>query len=98
MFQTVIDSAEYLQCPNQNISLFINSIFGEIGDYDPTATTREHEKKEKTKERERKKSKNSTSYFEKSEGGADDEVCHTELYFVKNEVKLLVVIANCVWF
>lgn len=50
-----------------------DSIFGEIGDYDPTATTREHEKKEKAKERDRKKSKNSTSYFEKSEGGADDE-------------------------
>jgi len=58
----------------QNVSLFINSIFGEIGDYDPTATTREYEKKEKAKERDRKKSKNSTSYFEKSEGGVDDEV------------------------
>ena len=80
--ETVMEAAEYLQCANQNILLFINSIFGEIGDYDPTATTREYEKKEKAKERDRKKSKNSTSYFEKSEGGADDEVCHTEVYFV----------------
>ena len=77
-----MEAAEYLQCANQNILLFINSIFGEIGDYDPTATTREYEKKEKAKERDRKKSKNSTTYFEKSEGGADDEVCHTEVYFV----------------
>lgn len=53
---------------------FHYSIFGEIGEYDPTATTREYEKKEKAKERDKKKSKSSTSYFEKSEGGAD-EVC-----------------------
>ncbi|XP_073252869.1 protein Red-like [Porites lutea] len=54
-----------------------DSIFGDIGDYDPTESTKEYEKKEKAKERERekdrKKSKSSSSYFDKSSAGGDEE-------------------------
>lgn len=52
------------------------SIFGDVGDYDPTETTKEYEKKSRTKEKERekerKKSRNSSSYFNKTAGGEDD--------------------------
>nr|XP_058968623.1 protein Red-like [Pocillopora verrucosa] len=50
-----------------------DSIFGEIGEYDPTASTKEYEKKEKAKEKDRKKSRNSSSYFEKSAAGEDEQ-------------------------
>jgi len=53
-----------------------DSIFGDIGEYDPTESTKEYEKKGKAKEKERdrdrKKSKSSSSYFEKSAGGEDE--------------------------
>ncbi|XP_078371756.1 protein Red-like isoform X2 [Oculina patagonica] len=49
-----------------------DSIFGDVGEYDPTTSTKEYEKKEKAKERDRKKSRNSSSYFEKSEGREDE--------------------------
>ena len=53
-----------------------HSIFGDVGEYDPTETTKEYEKKSRTKEKERerdrKKSRNSSSYFDKSAGGEDD--------------------------
>ncbi|XP_068718126.1 protein Red-like [Montipora capricornis] len=53
-----------------------DSIFGDVGEYDPTETTKEYEKKSRTKEKERerdrKKSRNSSSYFDKSAGGEDD--------------------------
>ena len=67
------------------------SIFGDIGDYDPTDSTKEYEKKEKTKERERekdrKKSKSSSSYFDKSTAGGDKEV-GTNTPFVFKSTKL----------
>lgn len=52
------------------VALLNCSIFGEIGEYDPTASTKEYEKKEKAKDR--KKSRNSSSYFEKSAAGEDE--------------------------
>ena len=54
------------------VALLNWSIFGEIGEYDPTASTKEYEKKEKAKEKDRKKSRNSSSYFEKSAAGEDE--------------------------
>lgn len=52
------------------------SIFGDVGDYDPTETTKEYGKKSRTKERERekerKKSRSSSSYFNKTADGEDD--------------------------
>lgn len=52
------------------------SIFGDVGDYDPTETTKEYGKKSRTKEKERekerKKSRSSSSYFNKSADGEDD--------------------------
>ena len=60
------------------MAIFVFSIFGDIGDYDPTESTKEYEKKEKAKERERekdrKKSKSSSGYFDKSSAGGDEEV------------------------
>lgn len=55
-----------------------DSIFGDVGDYDPTETTKEYGKKSRTKEKERekerKKSRSSSSYFNKSADGEDDPI------------------------
>ncbi|KAK2551297.1 Protein Red [Acropora cervicornis] len=58
------------------ISMLVKNIFGDVGDYDPTETTKEYGKKSRTKEKERekerKKSRSSSSYFNKSADGEDD--------------------------
>ena len=64
-----------------------SSIFGDVGDYDPTESTKEYEKKQKAKERERekdrKKSKSSSSYFDKSSAGGDEEVSTNTQFVLK---------------
>ena len=53
---------------------FLFSIFGEIGEYDPTESTKAYEKREKARERdgERKRSKASGGYFAKSNTGEEE--------------------------
>ena len=67
--------------------LYFSSIFGDVGDYDPTESTKEYEKKEKAKERERekdrKKSKSSSSYFDRSSAGGDEEVSTNTQFVLK---------------
>lgn len=70
------------------------SIFGDVGDYDPTETTKEYGKKSRTKEKERekerKKSRSSSSYFNKSADGEDDvsiKLHQDTVRFVNNKKK-----------
>lgn len=80
---TVLSIFNYQFC----YGYIFSSIFGDIGDYDPTESTKEYEKKEKAKERERekdrKKSKSSSSYFDKSSAGGDEEVSTNTQFVLK---------------
>lgn len=84
----------YWKAPSLQAEIFcfwFCSIFGDIGEYDPTETTKEYEKKAKQKEKERerdkKKSRNSSSYFDKT-AGVDDEVSTTGKNMYKQDMKL----------